>query len=189
MNHTNAGKNKYTWSNSDELIHCHSDTGSFQQLPSCKPASGHLRGCKAACKAWWPPWCEVLCRQMLPGDAESPQHPRRSYRAGGAGDGGTARDPAPALSPGSPNCSSQPYRNVIVGAAIEVLYKRRSWGPERGFDNISLRNSKGIFYQNLKGGGKMFRLVILWCSWWSVTQLLLFVSIYMLFISMIFIWT
>lgn len=187
MNHTNAGKNKYTWSSSDELILCHTDIGSFQQLPSCKPECGRLQGYKVVCKARWPPWCEVLLRQMLPGNAESPQHPRRSYCAGNTG--GTAWDPAPALSAGPQNCSSQPHQNVLVGLTDTALYKRQSWGSGGDFDNVSLRNSKGICYQNLKGGGKMFGLVIFWWSCWSVTQLLLFVSMYMLFMNMIFIRT
>jgi len=98
---------------------------------------------------------------MLLRNAESLQHPMRSYSAGGAGDGGTAQDPAPALSAGPQNCSFQPHQHVIVGVPITMLYQMQAWGSKGVFDNISRRNSKRIFYHILKGGEKMFWLVIL----------------------------
>lgn len=124
MNHTNAGKNKYSWSNNYELTPCHSDIGSFQQLPSCEPESVHLQPCNAVCKGPWPPCWEVLCSQRLMGNAGSPQHPGWSYCARAAGDGDMAWDAAPALPTIPRDCPSLSHSNGTVGDAAPLLYER-----------------------------------------------------------------
>lgn len=123
MNHTNAGKNNYTWSNNDELTPCHSDIGSFQQLPSCEPESGLLQTYNVACKAPWAPWWEVLCSQMLMGNAGTPQHLGRSYSAGAAGDGGMAWDSAPALSTIPQDCTSHPTQMELRAMLLQFCMK------------------------------------------------------------------